>query len=161
MEYVDRRKTPQGEHIILIGFFRSSSNYFLQRYEHVELQFSDGYVTSITRDPGYVHYCKEKGLSRYTCFFEIAIHPKYEEKMQLQAQNTHEPFSTIAMYWNFLFSCYPIDGLFCSNYITTLLQVDHELAIDLNAKITTPDVLFEYLKHEKRAICSYNKIKYL
>lgn len=156
--------TAQGTPIIQIGFFKSLSNWLGQTYEHVELRFSDGTVTSITRDPGRVHYSKGRLLSnpKYSCFFQIAIDPETEAYVQRMAEKAASDesvrFSYVAMVWNFfpLTRCYPLSGTFCSQYITKLLHA-MDIATHLNPQTTSPDDLFETLKREPRAIVSFNK----
>lgn len=168
MEYISRNTTPQGHHVIQVGFFQAESScltsFAQARYAHVELRFSDNAVTSITRDPGYVHYEQGRMLSnpKYRCFFEIALAPAEEARMQEiareYAKDTTAQFSYLAMIWNFapITRLWPLDGLFCSQYVTLLLQ-KVGLAADLLPARTSPDDLFDYLKHERRAIASYNR----
>ncbi len=163
MQYIERETTPQGQHIVQVGFFAAEPSCIAARYEHVELRFSDNTVTSITRDPGYVHYEEGRVLSnpKYRCFFQIALDPTEEFRMQTLAQQyalRRESFSYFAMIWNFapITRWWPISGLFCSQYVTVLLQ-SVGLAADLQPSSTSPDDLFEYLKYEDRAIASYNR----
>lgn len=159
--------TAQGTPIVQIGFFKSQSAFWGQKYDHVELRFSDGTVTSITRNPGRVHYTSGRQLSNplYSCFFQIAIDSEKESHVQIMAQNAaHDDtvrFSYAAMIWNFLpiGSCYPMQGTFCSQYVTSLLK-EMDMCKDLNPLTTSPDILFDNLKRDPRAIVSFNKCLY-
>ena len=166
MEYVERNLTPQGNPIIQIGFFKtqSPSCWISQTYEHVELRFSDGTTTSITRDPGRVHYDASRLLSNrnYSCFFQVVLDPETENYMQkLAARYANSEdcrFSYMAMLWNFapITRNFPIDGLFCSQYVTVLLNAA-ELASDCPPKTTSPDDLFNSLRKDARCTASYNR----
>ena len=165
-----RNTTPQGDPIIQIGFFKATSSRLFTcgalnaQYSHVELRFSDNTVTSITRDPGRVHYEKGRTLSNpmYSCFFQIAIRPQQEADMQKLARHyaeAKEPqFSYVAMIWNFtpIARNFPMQGMFCSQYICMLLQ-HVSIAVDLNPLTTSPDNLYDNLRRDKRAIASYNR----
>ena len=120
-------------------------------------------MTSITRDPGTVHYDEGRMLSnpKYRCFFQIAIHPKQEERIQTMAREYAQSgvkFSYLAMLWNFapITRNWPIGGFFCSQYVTTLLQAV-QIACDLDPRTTSPDDLFDNLKKNPRAIASFNR----
>jgi hypothetical protein len=78
--------------------------------------------------------------------------------MAQQYAKDQEPFSYFAMIWNFapITRNWPVGGMFCSQYVTLLLQ-KVGLAANLNPATTSPDDLFEYLKHERRAVASYNR----
>lgn len=169
MDFVYRELTPQGDPIIQIGFFKSRQTFtcgglLSQRYEHVELRFSDGSVTSITRDPGRVHYEHGRQLSNplYSCFFQMVVDEETEKYMQKMASHyancETKRFSYLAMIWNFapVTRWYPLDGLFCSQYITTLLKVAH-VAEELDPRTTSPDHLFDSLRKHPRCIASFNK----
>jgi len=169
MKYISRETTPQGNPIIQVGFFRATPSWWScgplnATYEHVELRFSDGTITSITRDPGTIHYEQGRMLSNpnYRCFFQIAIDTKEEEYIQGLAKKCADSadmrFSYMAMIWNFapITRNWPINGVFCSQYITMLLQ-HIRIATDLNPLTTSPDDLFHTLKRDKRAIASYNR----
>lgn len=134
--------------IITIGFFRATGcSRVCQRYSHVEMRFSDGTVTSITRDPGYVHYDQTRVLSNqnYSCFMSLHVTSEQEERMQNAAYNHHvrkTPFGWFSMYWNFL--CCPIRGsnsLFCSQYVVELLQMCGQ-CMDLDPATTSPTHLY-------------------
>lgn len=167
MNFTERDITPNGMHVIQVGFFKARKSCFccrVRRYEHVELRFSDGAVTSITRDPGVVHYHEGRVLSNplYSCFFSLCVAPEAEHRVQRNAKSNQSPFSLTAMIWNFapLTSRWPIEGTFCSSYVTRILQelgyVEH-----LDPRVTSPDVLFEALAEDDRTFASFNKRKEL
>jgi hypothetical protein len=161
-----RHVTSKGMHVIQLGFFNVLDEtsclsgvvswWTGGKYGHVELRFSDGYVTSITENPGKVHY-EKRVLSNenYRCFFNVAVSPKHEAAMQRAAQlcaQNEIPFSKFAMIWNFLpivSSCFPMRAtgsnfFFCSQYITRLLQTA-ELFPDLDPDVTSPNDLYRVL----------------
>jgi hypothetical protein len=158
-------KTALGQNIIQVGFFRNdaSSCCRILRYAHVELRFSDGTATSITRYPGRVHYIANKQMSNpnYSCFFQIHLDPLEEFHLRAYADEFQdETFSVFAMYWNFIFRCVPLNyGTFCSKYITMLLQKIN-LCKELNPLTASPDGVFESLAKDERAIVSFNKQLY-
>lgn len=133
-------------------------------YIHVELIFSDDIVTSITRDPGCVHYDERKALSslRYSRFYEFYVSPEEEEIMQLYAKNAYErktSFNQKGLFWNFLLRPIPCFGhcivreegnlFFCSEYIVTILQTVG-LMISLDPALSSPnDVFHECYSHPK------------
>lgn len=148
-------------HYVQIGFFKYGS--CLQRFGHVELRFSDGHVTSITRDPGVVHYDCDRILSNsnYSSFFEIDLTEQEESLMQQLAKWHHDqetPFGHVRMYFNFLCKCCPVRGpkrLFCSQYIVMLLQ-NANMLMDLDPDTTSPDALYGALKDFDRAYFAGN-----
>lgn len=168
MEFIQRDETPQGKRIIQIGFFKGPGGgctaVASSQYTHVELRFSDGSVTSITRDPGTVHYTQGRTLSNplYSCFFQVAVEPETEDYMQRRAErfsrDAEMRFSYTAMIWNFapITRNWPMEGLFCSQYVCKLLQMAL-LVTDLNPLTTSPDDLFEALKKDVRFAPSFNK----
>ena len=138
--------------IVTIGFFRTTGcSKTCQRYAHVEMRFSDGTVTSITRNPGYVHYDQTRVLSNqnYSCFVSLNVTPEQEERMQNVAYDHYvrkTPFAWFSMYWNFI-CCYPIrnrQSLFCSQYIVELLQLCDQ-CMDLDPARTSPTQLYHAL----------------
>lgn len=141
-------------------------------YTHVELRFSDNSITSITRDPGTVHYFKAgKDLSRqgYTCFFEIDVNSSLELAMKDYAQDCADkeiPFNYWGMYFNFipiLNTFYTYDSectsFFCSEYIVHVLQKGGMFG-DLIPHLTTPNMLYEALKNSPITDISFNKTLY-
>lgn len=149
--------TAFGLPIIQIGFFADGN--CGHKYSHVELRFSDYTVTSITRYPGKVHLIPGKQMSNplYSGFFEIAITPLIERKMRNYAETCEESFSSLTMYWNFLFSCCTIRryGFFCSAYICKLLQIAG-FCEGMDPYRTSPDDLYRELGADDRALCSFN-----
>ena len=141
-------------------------------YSHVELVFSDGHVTSVTQNPGYVHYEKRKQLGnpRYSLFYEIHMPKKSEWEMQQYAKAAFEnrvEFNKVAMYWNFMpcMSCFAIQSngksFFCSEYIVTLLQRAGYLT-ELNAHLTSPSELMYVMKQKpKKFLTSLNDKTYV
>lgn len=138
-------------------------------YSHVELRFSNGMVTSVTREPGHVHY-EERLLSNsgYRSFFEIDVDPSVEEIIQEYAQKCASkkiPFNAIGMYWNFL----PLCGrwavhregtaFFCSEYIATLLQMAY-FCPELDPATSSPTDIWISLKNDARAQITFNKVLY-
>lgn len=127
-------------------------------YSHVELRFSDGALTSITRNPGTVHYIPSqigRLLSNpgYNSFWELYCTAEQEEAMQRYAMECARvgiPFNGTAQYWNFIpgLSCLPIraqgSAFFCSEYVTTLLQRADFLQ-ELDAATTSPTQLHDAL----------------
>lgn len=163
MKKKKKMKTALGQNIIQVGFFKntSSSCYRVLRYAHVELRFSDGTATSITRYPGRVHYIANKQMSNpnYSCFFQIHLDPMEEFHLRAYADEFQdETFSTFAMYWNFFVRCFPVNyGTFCSKYIVMLLQ-RIKMCQELNPLTATPDHVFESLAKDERTVVSYNKL---
>ena len=168
---------------IVIGFFspqddNSIFNYLAscwtrsaltngRTYSHVEMRFSDRATTSVTQNPGIVHYEKGRLLSNsgYRCFYEIEVDTELEKLIQEYAQKCAErrvPFNSVAVYWNFLpiLSCFPIraedNAYFCSEYITTLL---HKIGFcsELVAATTSPNDLYLALKNNPYAEPTFNK----
>jgi hypothetical protein len=143
------------ENIIQIGFFPANSCF--QKYGHVEVRFSDGTSTSITRDSEYVHLLP-KTLVRYSCFFQVAISQEMENEMMIFASEYPKKFSTFTMYWNFIFKKYPIRrGTFCSEYICCLLQLAG-FCQNMDSYVTTPDDLYNELRFDARVYCSRNSL---
>jgi len=144
--------------VVQIVFFPANS--CLQKYGHVEVQFSDGTTTSITRDPGIVHLIPKR-LMNYSCFFEISITEEQENEMIDFAQIYPKRFSLITMYWNFLpiFKNFPRrSGTFCSEYICCLLQIAG-FCESLDSYRTSPDDLYHELRFDERVMCSRNKLR--
>jgi hypothetical protein len=134
-------------------------------YSHVELRFSDGAVTSITQSPGYVHYETNRLLSNvgYRCFFELSIDASLELAMQQYAQECARQqisFNRLAMYWNFIPCLPPIysngQSFFCSEYITTLLQMCNACS-ELTPALTSPTDLYESLKGNPHVNVTFNR----
>lgn len=127
----------------------------------MELRFSDGTATSITKHPGRVHYIANKQMRNpnYRCFFQVHLDSTDEFHLRAYADTfQNETFSTFSMYWNFIFPCFPSSrGTFCSKYIAMLLQ-KIGLCKELNPLTTSPDDLFESLAKDDRAVVSYNKL---
>lgn len=158
MQYLNQ--TPSGLHILQIGFF-SGGNCCRHKYSHVELRFSDGTVTSITRNPGRVHLIYDKQMSNplYSGFYQISVSPVIEQQMRYYAETCTESFSSFSMYWNFLFPCTVRRwGFFCSAYICKLLHIA-SFCTDLDPYRTSPDDLYKELSIDERALCSYNPPK--
>lgn len=179
---VERRKTKAGKYIVVIGFrsvdkednswtnyfasWITSSNTTRHIYTHVELRFSDGYVTSITNDPGVVHLLEGKLMSnrKYSRFFEIHLSFAQEQKMRAYAERAKEEnigFNACGMYWNFIpCACFTISGggrkVFCSQYITELFQ-EIGLLTDLIPEKTSPTALFEAMSNDGAFKNSYNE----
>jgi len=135
-------------------------------YEHVEMRFSDGIVTSITQKPGKIHYLKDKMMShwKYSRFYELYVTWDEEQIMQSYAENAARneiPFNKCGMYWNFTPCCFPIDkkgkAFFCSEYIVTLLQLIG-LLNDLDSYTTSPNKLFETIEKHPDFKSSYNAV---
>jgi hypothetical protein len=192
LHYVPRDVTKDGRHVIKIGFFTPHQQQQQQEqpsctacfysiaswwtsvpqdegrhYSHVELRFSDGCVTSVTQDPGTVHYINDKMMSSkgYRCFYQIAVSPQDEAIVQERAKwhaENKTPFGKTAMYWNFLpvLRNVPIrsqeTSFFCSQYITTLLQMIN-LVPELDADLTSPNDLWRVLKGASYASISFNR----
>lgn len=119
------------------------------------MMFSDGSVTSITADPGKVHYDESRFLSNpsYRYFFEIYLSRHQEQAMEAYARACAEreiPFNKSGMYWNFVCPCIPIrkegKALFCSEYVTRMLQTIGYLP-DLDSAKTSPNDLYLALKN--------------
>lgn len=139
------------ERRVTIGFFRARGcGQCFQKYEHVELRFSDGTTTSITSDPGRVHYDQYRVLSNehYACFMSVGVTKEQEEAMMNLAWDHHNNgtgFNRIAMYWNFVCCLCPIrtkESVFCSQYVVILLQAAN-LLLDLDPSRTSPTSLYK------------------
>ncbi len=159
MQYLNQ--TPSGQHILQIGFFANGN--CGHRYSHVELRFSDGSVTSITRFPGRVHLIQDKQMSNplYSGFYQIAVSPIIEQKMRYYAETCSESFSSFSMYWNFLCpACCTVRkwGFFCSAYICKLLHIAG-FCEEMDPYRVSPDDLYRELGNDERALCSYNPPK--
>jgi hypothetical protein len=156
---IQREVTECGLRIVQIGFFRVNS--CCSKYGHVEIRFSDGTITSITRDPGYVHFEPGRLMTRYNCFFQIHLTSLEEEAMEQKAFDAHQnkvPFSYMSMIWNFapLTRNYPLNGEFCSSYVTKLLQMVGYCE-ELDPRRTSPDDLFKCLVEDNRVVVSVNR----
>ena len=173
---------PKKKITITIGFFSPQDNNTIfnklascwtarsdvkQTYSHVELRFGNGAITSVTKDPGYVHYETDRLLSNsgYRCFFEIDLDPSLEiaiREYAMKCANAKVPFNGIAVYWNFLPLCsrLPIysnsESFFCSEYIATLLQMVHQCPL-LTPALTSPNDLYASLKMNPQASITFNK----
>lgn len=137
--------------VVTVGFFRAEGcSRSCQKYSHVEVRFSDGTVTSITRNPGHVHYDQTRVLSKgnYSCFMSVQVTPKQEEAMQQLAYHHYvnrTPFGSVSMFWNFVCLPCPIrneSSLFCSQYVIKLFQ-HCGMLLELDPDRTSPTVLFE------------------
>ena len=168
-ESVDRNLTRSGKRIVRIAFFEPddrngtmlgsvaafcTANKTGRTFSHVEMMFSDGAVTSVTQDPGVVHYDETRLLSnpRYRHVYEIYINPKEERVMVAFAKDCvrrRVGFNKCAMYWNFIPCCIAIrrngSEYFCSEYITQMLQSIGYVP-DLDPAVTSPNDLYLALK---------------
>lgn len=150
--------------VVTVGFFKNEGCYkTFQKYSHVEVRFSDGTVTSITRNPGYVHYDQTRVLSKsnYTCFMSINVTPDQEEAMQQLAYHHYvhrTPFGSVAMFWNFLCLLCPIrseSSLFCSQYVIKLFQRGGIL-LDIDPDTTSPTTLLDEMRKNEDFYFSTN-----
>lgn len=175
IKHVPRARAHDGRGIILVGFFRpvtqpqtgpacascvtAMAAWWTMRegrsYSHVELRFSDYTVTSVTQNST-VHY-EPRVLSNpgYTCFFRIPVSAEQEQRMQQMAREYCErriPFNKAGFWWNFL----PLVGarmplrregsaVFCSEYITRLLQAGDLLPDHLDSATISPTDLYMLL----------------
>ncbi len=139
---------------VTIGFFRATGcGACCQKYRHVELRFDDGTTTSITQEPGRVHFDQYKVLSNenYACFMTIIVSKEQEDAMKDVAweySTNGTGFSTLGMYWNILCRSCPIrsnDSVFCSQYVTRVLQAGN-LLLDMDADCTSPTALYNRLR---------------
>lgn len=187
MEYTPlRQETVHGKRVIQLAFVKPNpeTSGLMSRiaswltaqpgsrhtFSHVELRFSDGFVTSITEDPGVVHY--EDGRlfsnSRYRSWLELHVTPQEERLMQGYAQAMYEkqvPFNKMGMYWNFIpcCACFPVrrteDAFFCSEYITMVLQQGGYF-LELDPATTSPTMLHKALQSSGEAKMSFNSELY-
>jgi len=181
-----RNTTRSGQRVVKIAFFRpdETNRSFLgsvascmtanesgKTFSHAELIFSDGSVTSITQDPGVVHYDQTRMLSnpRYRCFFELHVSPREEKVMEMYAQACaldEVEFNGCGMYWNFLPCCGSLftvrkqgKAFFCSEYIVTLLQRIGYLT-ELDPATTSPNDLYLAVKHIEGIAVGLNEKMY-
>lgn len=154
MDFKARNVTPGGKRVLQVAFYETNGcGRCIQRFRHVELRFSDDTVTSITKDPGVVHYDQEKIMSSdgYSWFLQVTLEPYLEDRMQQKAFLYWEHqtrFANWALYWNFICCCFPFRGdntLFCSQYITLLFQ-EAGMLKQLDSDRTTPTALFNALQ---------------
>jgi hypothetical protein len=170
-DYRQRNLSRSGKRIVRVAFMEPNDleNSLMSRmascltandtgktYSHVEVMFSDGAVTSITQNPGTVHYDDTRFLSnpRYRCFFETYLTAKQEDAMQAFARSCaarEVPFNQCGMFWNFIPCCFKVrktgDAYFCSEYVTQLFQTIGYLA-DLDPATTSPNDLYRQLKND-------------
>lgn len=181
-----REITSDGRHIVTIGFFQPCEeqdqqlgcfgnwvNYlaacWTQRdgfnFSHVEMRFSDGFVTSVTQDKP-VHY-EQKMLSNpnYKAFFQVCLAPQQENKMVKMAKKFAEEkveFNAGGMWWNFLplLKYAPLQregkSVFCSEYMVMLLQ-EAGLVEDMCPESTSPTDLYIELRTHKEFKWGMNK----
>lgn len=149
--------------MIQIGFYRASGTCLGscgQRYSHVELRFcDDGALTSIVRELGRVHFigggARRLSSPKYSCFFNLQVGDEDAARIRARARECADSpdlhFSNLTMLWNFtpILRRWPRrSGLFCSQYVTELLQ-EGGFARDLDPYLTSPDRLFAYLAREE------------
>jgi len=181
-----RRRTRDGKRIIEIAFATpaETNDTFVEKtascitgspegqvFCHVEIRFSDGYVSSITADPGKVHYQQGRMLGNpaYKRFFSLYVSPQDEKSMQSYAHHAAKreiPFNKMGMYWNFLPCLNYVwtvrkngEAFFCSEYITTLLQLTGRLS-ELDAAKTSPTALYIAIKGMKDAHWTVNNCQF-
>lgn len=156
----------------LKGYGESCVRWWLRRYsdgralnyEHVELMFSDGAVTSMTQKGG-LHYDRSRLLSNagYMC---LAVYVTAEQEARMQrfalAQEENKPqFNKLGYYWNFLplLGRFPVrqgdSHFFCSEYVTCILKCGGFLEW-ANPATTDPNTLFVYLKNSEQGVISFN-----
>ena len=164
---VDRDITPNGKRILYVAFYNAQGcGRCCQRFRHVELRFSDGTVTSITKNPGVVHYDSSKIMrnDNYSCFFKVFLDPQLEDWMQQKARWYYDQqtlFARWGVFWNFICCCWPLRGdqtLFCSQYITILLQIA-DMVPQLDPDCTSPTQLYTELKMCENVMMGSNKRK--
>lgn len=153
--------------VITVGFFRAEGcTKACQKYSHVEVRFSDGTVTSITRNPGHVHYDQTRVLSKsnYSCFMSINVTTEDETLMQdfaYQHYIQQTPFAALAMWWNFVCLPCPIrsnKSFFCSQYVVKIFQ-HCGMLMELDADRTSPTQLFNALQKNDDFYYSINTKK--
>jgi len=181
-----RYLTEQGKRVIKIGFrtpgdynagcFNTVASWMTdngsgQIFSHVEVRFSDGYVTSITETNNKIHYDNTRVLSadEYRSFFEIHVTAEQENIMQAYAEKAWKeevPFNKCAMMWNFL-PCLSFCAIrkkgtafFCSEYITVLLQLIGYVP-ELDPSLTSPNDLHAALTTADNVYVSINEIDYM
>jgi len=137
-------------------------------YDHVELRFSRGQVTSINYNYGRVYMVDEKMLDRsgYSCFYQTSVTRAQQRRMQEMAQHFVDkniPFNLRGMLCNFtpgFKHCLGIDregqAVFCSEYIVHVLQAGG-IFVDMEASKTSPNDLFRAVRHHPDWYASYNR----
>ena len=137
-------------------------------YCHVEVRFSNGYATSICRDPGIVHYERRVFSDpSYSCVYSFILSEREEQKLirfARDAKRDEVAFDGVGMFWNFIpcMGRLPVPSLtqksfFCSQYIVTLLNTVG-IFRDIDPDTATPTMLAYTAKSSRRFRPATNKI---
>ena len=136
-------------------------------YDHVELRFSEGQVTSVNYVHGKVYMADEKLLDRrgYSCFYELTLSKKDHQTLKKKALEFKDrPFNLAGMMCNFLPGLnrcfaqdYGGDQVFCSEYIVLLFQSIGYFT-ELEAHKTSPNDLFRAIVDDPAWTKSYNHV---